>query len=219
MTRIILVRHCEAEGNTCRILQGKTDCDISGNSSVQLDLISLRLRNVHIDAIYSSPLKRAKKTAEAINEYHGLPIKTDKRLQEIDVGDWEGKTWAEIGRDYADKLKIWQENPGEFASPGGETMKEVYERIWAGIIDIVKSNKDKTVLVTSHGCAIRNFLCRALGKPIENLADIEWCDNTAVSVIDFDDHLDPKVVIMNDASHLPAQFSLHKSGLLYENGE
>lgn len=219
MTRIILVRHCEAKGNTYRILQGRTDCDISGNSLSQLELVSLRLRNVHIDAVYSSPLKRAEKTAEAINKYHGLPIKTDMRLQEIDMGDWEGKSWPEIERDYADEIKIWQEDPGTFVSPGGETMKEVYDRVWAGIIDIVKSNKDKTILVTSHGCAIRNVLCRALGKPIEELADIPWCDNTAVSVIDFDDGLNPKVVIMNDASHLPAQFSLHKRGLSYENGD
>jgi broad specificity phosphatase PhoE len=218
MTRIILVRHCEAKGNTYRILQGRTDCDISGNSAAQLDLVSLRLRNTHIDAIYSSPLKRARKTAEAINRYHGLPVKTDARLQEIDVGEWEGKTWSEIERDYPEMAKVWKENPGAFVSPNGESMKEVYDRIWNGIIDIVKHNEGKTVLVTSHGCAIRNFLCRALGKTPDGLSDIEWCDNTAVSVIDFDGALKPKVVVMNDASHLPASLSLHKQGVMYENG-
>ena len=65
MTRVILVRHCEAQGNTDGTFQGRTDCDISGNGETQLELVALRCRNMPIDVIYSSPLKRAYRTAEA----------------------------------------------------------------------------------------------------------------------------------------------------------
>lgn len=79
-TRILLVRHCEAEGNTNGRFQGSSDCGISGNGEKQLELLALRLRNIRIDAMYSSPLKRAWLTAEAVNRYHHLPIHAEKRL-------------------------------------------------------------------------------------------------------------------------------------------
>ena len=95
-TRILLVRHCEAEGNTNGRFQGSSDCGISGNGEKQLELLALRLRNIRIDAMYSSPLKRAWLTAEAVNRYHHLPIHAEKRLQEIDGGDYEGLLWADL---------------------------------------------------------------------------------------------------------------------------
>ena len=64
MTRILLVRHCEAQGNTDSVFQGHTDCEISGNGATQLELLSIRCRNMPIEAIYSSPLKRARLTAK-----------------------------------------------------------------------------------------------------------------------------------------------------------
>ena len=208
MTRILLVRHCEALGNTQNLFQGHTDCEISGNGKTQLELVSLRCRNMPIAAIYSSPLKRAYETACAINKYHHLPIQTDPRLIEINGGIWEGVRWDELTRLYPDEMEIWYKRPYEFAPQGGESMREVYARMWEGVTDIVRKNPDRTVCITSHGCAIRNFLCHAMGLPIERLNKVEWCDNTAVSIIDFDEDLNCKVVMMNDASHLTPETSI-----------
>lgn len=210
MTRLVFVRHCEAEGNTKGVLQGRTDCDISGNGAVQLDLISLRLRNEPFEAIYSSPLRRAFKTAQAIDRYHHLPIQVDRRLSEIDVGAWEGRSWSEIEKENSAMLKIWNESPGKFRAEGGESMKEVYDRVWKAAKDIAEANRGKTVCVVSHGCAIRNLLCHALGWPVDRVGEVGWCDNTAVSVVDFDDCLHARVVKMNDASHIPPQLSVYR---------
>ena len=87
MTRIILIRHCEAEGNIKRVFQGHTDADISENGRKQLDLLRLRCRNMQIDAIYSSPLKRAYQTAEAINSFRNLTVQIHEDLIEINGGD------------------------------------------------------------------------------------------------------------------------------------
>ena len=65
----------------------------------------------------------------------------------------------------------------------------------------------KTVCIATHGCAIRNFLCYAGGKPIEELNSVEWCDNTAVSVVEYDDSFVPHIVSQNDASHLNPEVS------------
>lgn len=208
MTRILLIRHCEAFGNTQGVFQGHTDCEISGNGKTQLELLGLRCRNMPIDAIYSSPLKRAYETARAVNRYHSLPIQLDPRLIEINGGVWEGMSWGDLPRIYPEETEIWNKRPYEFAPQGGEPMRMVYSRMWESVTDIVRNNRDKTVCVTSHGCAIRNFLCRAAGKPIEQLNEIDWCDNTALSIIDFDEELHSHVVLMNDASHLTPETSV-----------
>lgn len=202
------MRHCEARGNTDGVFQGHSDCEISDRGYIQLDLLSIRCRNMPIDVIYSSPLKRAYKTAEAINRFHGLEIRVDDRLKEINGGEWEGIPYDDLPKLYPKDFEIWRNRPYEFAPNSGETMREVYDRMWECITDIVKENPGKTVCVTSHGCAIRNFLCRALHKPIEQITEIDWCDNTAISRIDFDDELNSHVIYMNDASHLSPETSI-----------
>ena len=91
MTKIILVRHCEAQGNHERVFQGATDCDITERGERQLEALSERFRTVEFDALYSSPLLRARRTAEAVNRHHGLPMAIEPGLREINAGHWEGK--------------------------------------------------------------------------------------------------------------------------------
>jgi broad specificity phosphatase PhoE len=81
-------------------------------------------------------------------------------------------------------------------------MRHVYDRIWKTIIKIIKNNKDRKILIASHGCAIRNFACRAMGLPLEKLNDVEWFENTSVSIFDFDEDLNIKILSLNDVSHL-----------------
>lgn len=209
MTTIYFIRHCEAEGNTKGVLQGRSDSDISGNSAKQLELVSLRLRNVPFSAVYSSPLRRAYKTAQAVNRYHGLEIRKDERLTEIDMGDWEGRSWADIESEGPEMLRIWNVQPGNFEAPGGESICHVGERMWQAALSIAQQNDGETVCVVSHGCAIRCLLCRALGKPMSEMGEIPWCDNTAVSIIEFEGGK-ARVVRMNDASHIPPELSVYR---------
>ncbi len=207
VTRIVLIRHCEAQGNHERIFQGRTDADISENGKEQLMALAERCQKILLDAIYSSPLKRAYKTAEAANLHHNLPIKTMEDLAEINGGHWEGVRWHCLPKLFPEEYKAWEDAPHDFAPKGGESMKQVFDRIWNAIMAIVEENRGKTVAVVSHGCAIRNFLCRAKGLPIEKLNDIGWCDNTAISIIDFDEENRPRIMLLNDASHLTKEIS------------
>ena len=86
-------------------------------------------------------------------------------------------------------------------------MRQVHERVQRAILEIVAENEGKTVCVTSHGCAIRNILCWTLGLPFEKLNEVDWGDNTAINVIDFDSSHHPTVLVQNDASHLSAEVS------------
>lgn len=201
-TKIILVRHCEAQGNHERVFQGAIDCDITERGRVQLDALSERFRSVEFDVIYSSPLLRARRTAEAVNRYHGLPMQIESDLREINGGHWEGKKWPDFPKLYPQEARAWNLTPWDFAPEGGESMRQVYGRIRRAVTAIAAKERGRTVAVVSHGCAIRNLLCYAHGWPIERLNEVEWCDNTAVSVLEFDEDGCVNILLENDASHL-----------------
>lgn len=207
VTRVYLVRHCEAQGNIQRVFNGVTDCDISENGNSQLKFLAERFKNLKVDAVYSSPLIRTVKTAQACNYYHSLPIILDENLIEINGGGLEGIKFSDFPIKYPVESTLWNLEPWNFNIENGESMKSVYERIFNAVTDIVKKNYNKNICVVSHGCAIRNLICRCKGYPIERLNEVEWCDNTAVTVIDFDENLQPVVISENDASHLPVDFS------------
>ena len=206
-TRIILIRHCETAGNVNMIFQGRSDTEVTENGKRQLELLSLRLRNVPMDSIYASPLKRTVVTAQAVNQYHHLPIRLCENVIEIDGGVWEGNRISDFALLYPQDEEAWDIRPWEFNPEGGESMRQVYDRVWEGITDIIGENKGKNVCVVSHGCAIRNILCHCLGLPLERITEVPWGVNTAVSYIDFyeDGHI--SIELQNDASHLPSAAS------------
>lgn len=206
MTTLYLVRHCEAEGNTARVFQGSIDRDISPNGQKQLDRLAERFRDVPLAAVYSSPLLRAYKTAQAVNRYHGLPIVTDDRLKEINGGVWEGLPWAELPQLYPEDSRRWLQEPWRFHPQDGEAMPDVYARMAEALTAIAAAHDGQTVAVTSHGCAIRNALCWAHGLPVEQLNTISWCDNTAVACLEFDGPA-VRLVYENDNSHLEKEVS------------
>ena len=125
---LYLVRHCESLGNRDNIFQGQLDLDISATGEKQLALLALRFRNIPIDAVYSSPLKRAYKTAEAVDLYHSLPIIKLPELMEVDVGALSGMKLDKAFADYPVFAEKWQNSPQNCIFPEGETTAEVYDR-------------------------------------------------------------------------------------------
>ncbi len=202
MTKLILVRHCQAEGNLKRYFQGCIDSDITPLGEEQIKRVGLFLKDEPIDVIYVSSKIRAKKTAEGIDRYHGVPMITDDRIVEINAGSWEGVLLTEISEKYPEQFRNWREHPEIFQADGGETMEQVYNRVSAAIMDIVRANPGKTVCAVSHGCAIRNMMCFLHGKPLSEIKSVVLGTNTAVNVIEFDDEFRPTVVIENCIDHL-----------------
>lgn len=206
-TKIILIRHCESAGNTSGTFQGQTDWDISETGRKQLDLLALRCRGLHIDAIVSSPLLRAYRTAEAVNRCRGLEIQTDARLREIAGGAFENTPWSELPARFPEETRRWYEDPATFQAPGGESMKQVYDRVWAVLLELVGRYPGGTVCVTSHGCAIRNMLCHALGYPLARIGEVPWCNNTSLTSIVFAEDGLARVEFLNDYAHLTPETS------------
>ncbi|MBQ5765643.1 MAG: histidine phosphatase family protein [Clostridia bacterium] len=203
MTDLYIVRHCEAVGNRDRTFQGVSDCDITELGQKQLDHLAERFKDIKIDTVYSSPLKRAYLTAAAANKYHNLPIEKMDDLIEIDGGEIEGICWVDFPETRPELEYAWSMEPHNFHPKGGESMRSVYTRSWRAVKEIVAKNSGKTALLASHGCTIRNIICNALGRPVEQLNTVNWADNTGVFLLRFDGDKLPEILIFNDVSHLP----------------
>lgn len=206
-TKILIIRHCEAWGNVDRVFNGHYDSDITENGERQLERLAQRMQNVHFDVLYSSPLLRARKTAAAANSGKNLPINIEKGLIEINGGVWECKHWKDFPTLFPKDSEAWNLHPWDFAPEGGEAMRALYERISKTVTALAEANRGKTICCVSHGCALRNLLCYAKGWPIERLNDVQWCDNTGLSVLELDDSGRLTLKTENDASHLTEKLS------------
>lgn len=212
MVTVYLVRHCAAQGNVDGTYQGRSDSDITDIGRKQLELVAMRLRNVPFAAIYSSPLKRARATADAINQYHHVPVTEDENLIEIDVGEMEGMKWEDLPKRFPKEANLWVNHLENFVAPQGESIAQVADRMWNGVNAIVQKEnelgKEKTICLATHGCALRCFLCKAEGWPLPRVSEVPLSDNTAISEVSFADDGSCTVVRMGDASHLAEGLSV-----------
>lgn len=202
VTKLYLIRHCEALGNINGTFQGSIDEDITEKGQRQLDKLAVKCKDIPFDVIYSSPLIRAVKTAQAANKHHGLEIITDSAFSEINGGEFEGVKWEELPVLFPDTYNKWRNDFAKFATEKGEAMTDVYRRVSLGAMKAVRENKGKTVLIVSHGCAIRNLCCYLRGFSLEKISGCEWVDNTGICRYDFEEDLKPTEIFVNDCAHI-----------------
>lgn len=214
MTKIYIVRHCEALGNIMRIFQGTTDLDISELGAKQLRELSRRFEDIPLDRVYTSPLIRTRKTAEAIVGKKTLEYEVNNNLIEVHGGVVEGRPFAEAFNEISGLADVWNNHPEDFAPEQGEPMRHAYERIWQAVLQIAKENNGKTVACATHGGVTRCLNCRLLYGDIKKLVDTPWSENTAVTLIEFDDELNPTLRFYNDISHLPEELVNRKSRIV-----
>lgn len=202
MTKLILVRHCQAEGNLQRFFQGKIDSDITPKGREQIAATAELLSAEPIDVFYTSSKIRARKSTDGINVYHEVPVMIDDRLTEIDAGAWEGKFLTDIEKEFPKEYDNWYNNPANFKAPDGESMAQVYERVKSALDDIIAENKGKTICIVSHGCAIKCMMCYLHGKPVTHIADIPLGTNMSINVIRYNDKMNVEFLMENYSEHL-----------------
>lgn len=202
VTEIFIVRHCETDGNAQKIFQGHIDLDINELGTKQLDALSKSFHETHLDKIFTSPLLRAKKTALAIRGNKDIPIVINEGLIELNGGAYEAKTYSQIGKEFPDFNEIWVSRPWDFAPENGEKMTDAYERIWSTVKAIAAENKDKRIVIVSHGGVIRCLLCKILKNDITKMCEIPFGSNTAVSLLKFEDNGKYYLDFFNNDDHL-----------------
>ena len=205
VTTVYVVRHCESTGNVEHRFQGQFDAPITPKGEKQLELLSLRFRNVHLDAIFTSPLERAYRTAQAVNRFHDLPIQKLDALLEMNVGEMENLHLEEIADKFPVVAKNWDESPDLCEFPGGETMEQAYDRINTALDRIIAEYQGKTVLLSTHGGLIRNIDARVRAGSVRGMRGGAVFGNTGVSILEAGEDGTLSWRVVNDLSHLPEE--------------
>ncbi len=169
MTELWLVRHGQTDWNREGRFQGSVDIALNENGLGQAREIAERLKEVKFQAIYSSPLQRARQTAQMIAEKNGKKVHFDSRLSEISMGEWEGMLYQDICREYPEEINERRVNPLYARAPGGETAVQVAERMKQAVDEIVLKHPHGPVLIVSHGLALSALVCLVRGGSLENV--------------------------------------------------
>jgi len=180
-TKLLVVRHGVTEWNRAGLAQGMADIDLDEEGRRQAHAVAATLASFDIDAVLSSDLSRAVHTAEPIAQRHGLDVVQDPDFREVDQGEWTGLTTAEIRRRWPD---LWGPARHYSARPGGESPQQVRRRMLRGLAGVVRGHPGQTVVIVSHGAAIRWLSAEALGYEDRRAARIRGLSNAGVVTMD-----------------------------------
>ncbi|OHE80142.1 MAG: phosphoglycerate mutase [Lysobacterales bacterium GWF1_69_6] len=206
--RILLARHGETPWNAEGRYQGQRDIALSEVGEGQARLLGQRLAGVPIHRAVSSPLSRARRTAElALGEARAAQLQLDQGLQEIAHGDWEGLLAAEIRERDPNRLRAWREAPETVQMPGGgESLVEVLDRAWPAFARACEGlGADDTLLVVAHDAVNRVILARVLGLPLSRLWSFRQAPTT-INLLEGATANALEVVRLNDCNHHTALF-------------
>src|SRR5437763_737897 len=135
MVRLLLIRHAATAWTAQGRFQGQTDVPLSPHGRHQATALAQKLRTETLHLPYASDLQRAWETAQAIAAPHALPVHAEPRLREMAFGGWEGLTYAEIQQQDAESWAVWEHDQLYSATPGGETLLHMAERVRAVYVD------------------------------------------------------------------------------------
>ncbi|MCH8085670.1 MAG: histidine phosphatase family protein [Nitrosopumilus sp.] len=173
MGQIIFLRHGQAKNNTERILAGRTEgVPLTDTGIKQSEYTAELLEHMNISTIYSSPIQRAKHTAEIVGKHNSLDVTTDDRLIELDMGKFTGMPYDEIFKSHGNVFMKFYNGDLEIAHNGVETFSDVKKRI-LGIVDyIIEKHPDENVLLVTHMDPIKAMLSTVIDLSPTNLYEL-----------------------------------------------
>ena len=233
--RLIFVRHGLSSFNKKGRIQGRNDLSIlTREGQLQAESVGKIISTIPIDAIYSSPLKRASETAKIIVKEHQreLQITFTDDLLEVDLGPWSGLTKDELKKQYPEELTIWEKEPKDLSiTRENGTKFEPIKELLLQAENFLKSlfntysNSNKTILIVAHNAILRCLILKLINEPSKGFRRLKL-DNTSISIcnIEFNNWKDRQVQIecLNNIAHLKHKIpkkSSKKRILLVRHGE
>lgn len=200
---LYLIRHGETEGSEVKRYKGNIDVPLSEKGIKQVEQVAKYLNRSYkshkscngLEAVYSSPLIRALRSAEIIAKSLGLKPIVIPDLRERSFGIWEGMSFNEIKDKYPEEFEAWAGNPLKYSPIGGESTVEVRDRVVNALDNLLTNHNEERIAIVAHGGVNRIILCHVMGIPLENIFRIEQ-DFAAVNIIDFYDKY-PIVKLIN----------------------
>jgi len=206
--KLILVRHGETRWNKDGLVQGgDSDIELNDTGLEQARRLAAFLKNEPINAIVSSPLRRAIATAEVIASQHQLPIQIDQGLKELKVGDLEGISISNLRTTFSRfLLKKWWQDGEAMKLPNGESLVDLQNRAWKVVEGLAlkheaspEPGQDATAVVVSHYFVTLAIILKALNLPLDHFIKFKL-DLGGVSILEFRDY-GARLVTFNDTSY------------------
>lgn len=199
-TRIFLIRHGETLANREFRYIGARDDALSPVGETQAAQLATALAPLPIAAVYSSPLQRARHTAEAIATAHQLTVQVTPELRECEFGAWEGLSRAEVLAQDGAHLRAW-ERDATVAPPDGESFAAMQQRVRAFVEQLVEQHTGQALALVSHVGPIKTLLASALDAPLSASFRI-FLDPATISVVDWQPGGRVLVRLVNSHAHM-----------------
>ncbi len=199
--QLFLVRHGQTESNRLGLALGRADVPLNEHGRGQAQRLAAALAGERLAAVYCSPLRRALETAAGIAAAQGLAVTTEPRLIEMDIGQLDGLTFAEIRVQFPGLLEAWVGGTGPgVAMPGGERLIDVQERALDAVRELCERHPDESVCAVTHNFVILCLLTAALGIDLASFRRVRQ-SVAAISVLDVRPRR-MRVRRLNDVCHL-----------------
>lgn len=202
MTRLLLVRHGRSVWNALGRIQGQVDIELDDEGVRQAERVAARVKQFDIAAIYSSPLQRARVTAETIGAQANLPVACDDRLMEYQFGVVNGLTWDELVVRHPELAKHWVDDAWTVPIEGSEGRVNFAARVTAVMDDLIARHPDQQVVVVAHGGTFNVYLAKMLGLDLKRRHPFHF-GNTSLSSVEVKNGVF-SVHFLNDLCHLKA---------------
>jgi probable phosphoglycerate mutase len=202
MTTFLLIRHAHCDQVGHAIAGRAKGVHLNNRGRAEAKALGARLAGLAIHAVYSSPLERSLETATEVAERHGLTVKTVPGLNEVDFGEWTGRTLAEL--DAAPEWKAFNNFRSGARIPGGESMTEVLARALTelGHLGRTHGESGQLVAIVSHGDVLRALIAHYLGIATDLFQRIE-ISPASVSILTVETH-GPRLLLLNSLPEWPA---------------
>ena len=187
-TTLILIRHGESEANREHVFAGQKDVKLLDQGVEQAKKAAKFIaENDNVDNVYSSDLQRAYQTGECIAELFGIDVIKNKNLREIYAGMWQGRKFSDIVSLYEKDYSCWLNDIGNCTCTGGESVKQLADRVLSALTEIAEQNSGKTVVVATHATPIRAMQCLWCGKRLDEMKSVPWVSNASITEVIYKD--------------------------------
>ncbi|WP_027626560.1 histidine phosphatase family protein [Clostridium lundense] len=200
-TTLFITRHGQTMWNTEKRMQGWKDSPLTEAGINQATWLRDRIKNTNIDYIYASPIGRAYRTAEIVRGNRDVPIITDDRIREINMGVWEGLAQEEIDSLYKEQLFNFWNAPHLYEPIQGESFIQVRERTSEFIEEMAKKHPGQNIFIVTHTIALKSIMSYIQDIPLEKFWGDPYIHPTSLTVVKIDGE-NREVLMHADASHI-----------------
>lgn len=209
MTTLLIIRHGFSQNNAVRRFTGQADVPLSDTGHEQALLVADHLfKNAKIDAVYASDLCRAVDTVAPTAKRFGLPVVPEPAFRETDVGEWTNRVYEEVEESDRDAMARHRADP-DFPIPGGESNRQVFDRVCAAIHRLGELHDGQTVVIATHAMPARCIEAMSEGHGIEQIGAHRVAPNASIRTYTYTDgrllSMGPNVVshLEKPGEHLP----------------